>query len=171
MLRLEGQRCVVVGGGAVATRKIEGLLQAGAVVTVIAPRLTAGLARLVTQGLVVCEKRTYRRGDLVGAALAFAATSSRQVNASVAEEARQLKVPVNVADDPAACTFQVPAVVRQDGLTLAVSTAGRSPAYARRLRQELEHFLAPERLALLELYAEARQLLQQPVPAGLEGGS
>ena len=159
MLRLEGLRCVVVGGGSVAHRKVEGLLQAGAEVGVVAPRLSSELAKLVEQGLVRCEQRPYRQGDLSGATLAFAATDSRQVNAAVADDARQLRLPVNVADDPAGSTFQVPAVVERAGLTLAVSTGGRSPAFARRLREELEQLLSPERLTLLELYAELRASL------------
>lgn len=159
MLRVEGQRCVVIGGGKVAQRKIERLLEAGADVTVVAPTLSPELARWADQGSLRCERRPYRRGDLSGAALVFAATDSRQVNAAVAEDAQLLALPINVADDPAGSSFQVPAVIEREGLTLAVSTGGRSPAFARRLREELLELLSPERLALLDLYAELRASL------------
>jgi precorrin-2 dehydrogenase/sirohydrochlorin ferrochelatase len=165
MLRLEGQPCVVVGGGQVATRKISRLLQSGAAVGVIAPELSPALQALVEDGRLRLERREYQSGDLTGAALAFAATSSREVNAAVAREAHAGGIPVNVADDPQSSTFQVPAVAERDGLTVAISTSGRSPAYARRLREEIEALFSPERLALLDLYAELRESLPGPRPS------
>ena len=159
MLRIARRRCVVVGGGRVAGRKVAPLLEAGATVLLIAPSCGPELEALAKQGRVRWEPRGYRSGDLEGAALAFAATDSPAVNAAVAAEAETRDIPVNVADDPAASTFHVPAVVERDGLVLTVSTGGRSPAFARRLRLELEALLSPERLALLELYAELRASL------------
>ena len=156
MLRLGGKRCVVVGGGWVATRKVLPLLETGAEVTVIAPAVEPQLDDFASSGRVRLERRPYRRGDLAGATLAFSATDSRTVNAAVADEAGELGIPVNVADDPVASTFHVPAVSRPYGLTIALSTGGRSPAFARRLRQEIEELLTPERIALLELYVELR---------------
>jgi precorrin-2 dehydrogenase/sirohydrochlorin ferrochelatase len=161
MLRLEESTCVVVGGGEVATRKVERLLDTGTRIAVIAPRCTERLERLSAQGQIHLKRRQYQCGDLSGAALAFAATSSRGVNAAVAAEARSSGIPVNVADDQARCTFQVPALVEQDGVRLAISTGGRSPAFARRLREEIEQLLSPERIALFELYAELRMLLAE----------
>jgi siroheme synthase-like protein len=157
MLRLDGKRCVVIGGGKVAVRKVARLVEAGALVTVIAPSIDPLMARVERDGNPRRESRPYKRGDLVGAALAFAATDSHTVNAAVADEAAELGVPVNVSDDPAASTFHVPASFERQGLTLAISTGGRSPAFARRLREELEHLLTPERISLLELYAEVRE--------------
>jgi precorrin-2 dehydrogenase/sirohydrochlorin ferrochelatase len=156
MLRLSGRRCVVVGGGRVAARKIGPLLDAGAVVLVVAPECAPGIEQAASEGRVALIRRPYQAGDLQGADLAFAATDSRAVNARVADDADALGVRVNVADDPARSSFQVPSAARCGDVTLAVSTGGRSPAFARRLRQELEQFLTPERLALLELYAELR---------------
>jgi siroheme synthase-like protein len=156
MLRLAGRRCVVVGGGNVAARKVARLVEAGADVTVVAPDQGPELTKLAERGLLQRRRRSYRRGDLAGACLAFAATDSRAVNAAVADEAASLNVPVNVADNPAVSTFQVPAVIERDGLTLTVSTGGRSPAFARRLREQLEALLSTDRLALLDLYAELR---------------
>ena len=166
MLRLAGKRCVVVGGGRVATRKILPLLDTGAEVTVVAPAFEPPLEGYAGGGRLQLERRPYRRGDLAGATLAFAATDSRTVNAAVADEAAELGLPVNVADDPTASTFHVPAVSRPHGLTIALSTGGRSPAFARRLRQEIDELLTPERIGLLELYAELRSgLAEQADPA------
>jgi precorrin-2 dehydrogenase len=156
MLCLNGRRCLVVGGGTVASRKVERLLDAEAEVQVVAPRLSAELSERAARGQIGWSARDYRVGDLDGATLVFAATSCPEVNRAVAAEARSLGIPVNVADDPAGSTFQVPAQLERGDLTLAISTGGRSPAYARRLREELERFLSPERLALFDLYAELR---------------
>jgi precorrin-2 dehydrogenase/sirohydrochlorin ferrochelatase len=159
MLRIAGRRCVVIGGGRIATRKVAPLLEAGASVLLIAPNCGPQLEAVGKQGRVRWEPRAYRAGDLEGAALVFAATDSPAVNAAVAAEAKARDIPVNVADDPTASTFHVPAVVEREGLVLTVSTGGRSPAFARRLRLEIEALLSPERLALLELYAELRASL------------
>ena len=168
MLRLEGKHCLVIGAGQVAARKVARLVASGARVTVIAPTVEAEVQSLADQGRVKVIRRPYRRGDLVGGTLACAATDSRTVNAAVADEAAELGLLVNVADDPTASTMHVPAVMEQSGLTLAISTGGRSPAFARLLREQLEAVLTPERLALLELYAELRGVLQEqgrPFPA------
>lgn len=157
MLRLDGKRCVVIGAGKVAARKIAKLLESGALVVAVAPSFDPIFEKLDPRGRIKRETRPYRRGDLAGAMLAFAATDSHTVNAAVADEAAELGVPINVSDDPSISTFHVPASLDQHGLTLAISTGGRSPAFARRLREELEQLLTPERVALLELYAELRE--------------
>ncbi|MBI4231571.1 MAG: bifunctional precorrin-2 dehydrogenase/sirohydrochlorin ferrochelatase [Planctomycetes bacterium] len=133
-LLLTGREAVVVGGGAVAQRKARALLRCGARVTVIAPIVAAALAR--RRGVSV-RRRAYRTGDLKGAALAFAATDDRAVNARVARDARRSRIPVNVADDPRACDFHVPAVARRGPLTIAVGTSGASPALAAAVRDRL----------------------------------
>jgi siroheme synthase-like protein len=159
MLRLEDKKCVVIGGGRIAARKISRLLEAGADVTVIAPDFGSDVRTLVDDGALHAEQRGYVDGDLSNAAIAFAATSSPTVNAAVANEACRRNIPVNVADDPTASTFHVPAVVDRDDLTVAVSTSGRSPAFARSLRDEIDELLSSDRLELLELYAQLRDEL------------
>jgi len=156
MLRLDDRACVVVGGGRVAVRKVCGLLEAGATVRVIAPDIAPTLVELIEAGRVTWVRRKYRRGDLSGATLVIAATDDREVNAAVAREGSLEKIPTSVVDDPAASTLHVPAVLERDRLLLAISTGGRSPAYARRLREQLELFLSPERLALFTIYADLR---------------
>jgi precorrin-2 dehydrogenase / sirohydrochlorin ferrochelatase len=160
VLRLAGRHCVVVGGGVVATRKVQGLLSSDANVTVVAPGLSTELEDLVAAGRVRAERRPFEPADVDGAVLAFAATDSREVNRTVAEAARARGALVNVADDPAACDFTVPALVRRGDVTLAVSTGGRSPAFARFLREQLEGWLTDSRCELLELLAELRRELR-----------
>src|SRR5438067_13923192 len=114
-----------------------GLIGAGAAITVIAPALTPALAALASEGRLLHEPRGYRHGDLAGFDLALAATDAGDVNAALAREGRARGVWVNAADDPANCTFILPALVRRGDLTVAVSTGGTSPALARAVREEL----------------------------------
>ena len=156
-LTVAGRRCVVVGGGAVATRKVQSLLDAGAVVHVVSPALSEHLTALAAAGRVTAERRPYAPGDAHGAFLVIAATDERAVNAAVAAEARAERALVTVCDDPAASDLVGVSVIRRGGLTVTVATEGRSPALARLLREELESFLTPERVALLDLLAAERQ--------------
>jgi precorrin-2 dehydrogenase len=157
LLDLAGRRCVMVGGGIIAGRRVDGLLTAGARVTVISPRLTRTLAARAAEGRIDHEAREYRDGDLDGADLAFVATDAGEVNAAVAREARARGVWINAADDPARCTFILPALVRRGDLTVAVATGGSSPALARAIREELETYLTDDYATLAAIAAEARR--------------
>ena len=159
-VELEGRPCVVLGGGAVAERKVEGLLAAGAVVTVVSPALSPALATLAAAGRIAHVVRSYTEGDLAGAALAFAATDDGGVNAAVALEGRARGVWVNAADDPAHCDAILPAVVRRGAVTVAVSTGGASPALARAVRQRIEAALPDAYGPLAEVAADARRELR-----------
>ncbi len=159
-LELTGRRCLVVGGGPVAERRVDGLLAAGATVTVVSPTLTAALAAHAAAGRITHERRGYRPGDVAGFDLAFAATDTGDVNGAVAAEARRHGVWVNAADDPARCTFILPALVRRGDLTVAVATGGTSPALARAIRDELEAHLTAEYATLAEIAAEVRRELR-----------
>ncbi len=143
-LDLEGRPCVVIGGGEVAERKVESLLAAGARVTVVAPSLTAALAALADTHEIVHHPRSYRGGDLAGAALAFAATDDEAVDATIAAEAVGSGVLLNVADRPQLCGFIMPAVVTRGPVSVAISTAGTSPALSRRIKRDLEPALGEE---------------------------
>ncbi|MCS7222045.1 MAG: bifunctional precorrin-2 dehydrogenase/sirohydrochlorin ferrochelatase [Anaerolineae bacterium] len=147
---------VVIGGGQVAERKVQGLLQAGAEVKVISPCLTPALARLAQDGRIQAELRNYLPGDLVDAHLAIAATNDAAVNAAVAEEAHWRGCLINVVDDPQLSNFHVPAVIRRGKVTIGISTAGASPALARYLRRLLESLIGPEYGQLAEIFAELR---------------
>jgi siroheme synthase-like protein len=159
-LEMKDRPCVVVGGGGVAERKVEGLLAAGARVTVVSPELTAALAALKEEGRLQHVARPYREGDLEGYEVAVVATDDGSVNADVAREGRQRSVWVNAVDDPPNCDFILPSVVRRGDVVIAVSTGGASPALARRLREELEAFLEEESASLAGLLQDVRQELR-----------
>jgi precorrin-2 dehydrogenase / sirohydrochlorin ferrochelatase len=134
-LNLRGKKCIVVGGGKVAERKVAALIRAGACVMVISPELTAALERRRAAGEIDHIGRKYRKGDLKGAFVVIAATSSEEINRSVSIDAPLL---VNVVDAPELCNFIAPAAVRRGPLAIAVSTGGASPAMAAAVRGELE---------------------------------
>lgn len=158
-LDLADRPCLVIGGGPVAERKVDGLLAVGAQVTVVSPQLTSALVELVETGRVRHLARPYRRGDLAGAVLAFTALDDPAATKAVAEDARDLGVWLNAADDPAQCDFYLPAVVKRGALTVAVGSGGASPALTRALRDHIEAALGAEWTALAEMAAAARREL------------
>lgn len=155
-LDLDGRPCVVIGGGAVAERKVGALVGLGALVTVVSPALSAGLDALAQAGRVRHVGRPYEPGDLAGFQLAFVATDEGAVNAAVRREGRERGVWVNAADDPARCDFILPAVLRRGELVVAVATGGSSPALSRAIREELEAYFTPEYAGLARIAAEVR---------------
>jgi siroheme synthase-like protein len=163
-LELANQECLVIGGGEIAERKADALLQAGARVTVVSPELTPNLEALARAGFVRWLPREYREGDLAGFVLAMAATDCEPVNRRVSAEARSRKIPVNVCDRPELCSFIVPAVVRQGDLILAVFTGGQSPMLARQIREQLAGQFGPEYAELLELLGGLRSRLKREIP-------
>ncbi|MFU8857040.1 MAG: precorrin-2 dehydrogenase/sirohydrochlorin ferrochelatase family protein, partial [Deferrisomatales bacterium] len=152
-----GLRCVVVGGGRVATRKVGGLLAVGARVTVVAPEASPEVQGWAREGRVAWERRPFRPEDLEGAALVFAATSDREVNGRVAAESAARGVWVNVADDAEASGFHVPAVLRRGRLAVAVGTGGASPALAAWVRDRIGELLPAGLEPLVELAAAVRR--------------
>jgi precorrin-2 dehydrogenase/sirohydrochlorin ferrochelatase len=156
-LLVAGRACLVVGGGTVALDKVDGLLDAGAVVTVVAPEVTPELAERT--GITV-EQRPYRSGEAADHRLVIVATDDPAVNAEVAADAEAAGVWVNAADDIDNCTFTLPARVRRGDLLLTVSTGGRSPGLASWVRRRLEAEYGPEWAPLLDLVAEARDELR-----------
>ncbi|MGH2773513.1 MAG: siroheme synthase CysG [Actinomycetota bacterium] len=155
-LELSGRRCVVVGGGDAAEHKVNGLLQAGADVTVVAGSFTEGLEGLAGQGRVTLVRRDYEPGDLRGAFVAIAATEDSAANARIRQEAERERVLLNAVDDPPNCDFAVPSIIRSGDLMLAISTGGKAPALSKRLRQELTAQFGPEYGRLIDLLEEVR---------------
>jgi precorrin-2 dehydrogenase/sirohydrochlorin ferrochelatase len=143
LLDLRRVRVLVVGGGAVATRKAEGLVEAGGRPTVIAPELTLELRGLVEREGLPCHLRPYRAGDAAGFGLVFAATDRPAVNAQVARDAEAAGALASVADAGAESAFHVPATIRRGDLVVALSTGGASPLLSRRLRERLEAVVTP----------------------------
>src|SRR5256884_2272320 len=163
-LDLRGRRAVVIGGGAVAEQKVRGLTAAGAHVTVVSPDLSPGLTDLAARGAIELRRRPYRGGDLAGAWLAIAATDDRAVNEAVYAEAERLGVPLNAVDDLEHCSFIAPAIHREGDITVAVSTGGKSPALAVRLRQRIARLVGRAEARLCALLGELRPELAERVP-------
>lgn len=163
-LDVRGRRAVVIGGGAVAEQKVLGLLDASARVIVVSPETTPRLDELAGAGAIELLRRSYRAGDLAGAWLAIAATDDRAVNAAVWAEAEQRGVPLNAVDDLDHCSFIAPAIHRAGDITVAVSTAGKSPALAVRLRERIARLVDRAEARLCELLGELRPELAARVP-------
>ena len=137
-LKLDRRRCVVVGGGEIGLEKVEGLLVCGADVTLIAPEANEALSRLAKEGAISWERRTYAGpSDLENVFLVIAATDDTDVNVAVYEDAEKRAMLVNVVDVPPLCNFILPAIVRTGPLAIAISTAGASPALAKRMKRQI----------------------------------
>ena len=157
-LNITGQLCVVIGGGGVATRKINSLLSCDARVRVISPELSTGVKQLLDKNTLEWIPRAYVTGDLQGATLAFALTDHPEVQQQIATEAKERGIPVNIGDNPDGCTFQTAATVRRGDLLISISTGGGSPALAATIRKELELHYGPEYGDLVRLLSMIRQL-------------
>lgn len=160
-LNIEGRKCVVVGGGLVALRKVKVLLEHGAKVYVISPDLCPEIIQLSDSGAVDVIHRDYIRGDLEGAVIAIAATDDSKTNEEVSEEARVNGVLVNVVDDQQHSDFIIPSYLRRGDITIAVSTGGKSPALARKIRAMLEKDFGAEYASLAPLVNKVRTELKQ----------
>lgn len=163
-LDLRNRKCVVAGGGAVAERKVRGLLAAGADVTVIAPVASGSLEGLAAAGRVRLERRAFERSDTRDAFLVFAATDRASVNEEVALAAGENDTPVNRSDGIGTGDFSVPATLRRGGLQVAVSTAGGSPAYARLVKRHLEDVLGREHAGVVDYLAGLRPRVMARFP-------
>jgi precorrin-2 dehydrogenase/sirohydrochlorin ferrochelatase len=164
-LDLEKKLCVVIGGGRVAERKVSGLLSCAAQVLVISPELTDRLLRQYNEGAIDWLDREYRQGDLKQAFLVIAATNDEETQKQVYDEAAAHNLLLNVADVPHRCNFILPATARQGDLMISISTAGKSPALARKLRMELEKRYGVEYRILVDILGVIRpQILASGLP-------
>jgi siroheme synthase-like protein len=163
-LRLSERRCLVVGGGDIGLEKVEGLLACDAAVTVVAPTAHPELERLAAEGSITWHPREYHRGDLEGSFLVIAATNDSEVNISVHEHAEARAMLVNVVDVPPLCNFILPAVVRTGPLAIAISTAGASPALAKRMKREIAALFGEEYARLAVMLNEARGWAKATLP-------
>lgn len=158
-LDIRNKACVVIGGGDVAERKVVSLISAGARVTVVSPEFTVNLVRMGEDGKILLIRRLYQEGDLKGAFLAYAATDEEDINKRVYMEGAKKGILLNVVDEPEMCDFIVPSVVKRGALSIAISTGGASPAFAKRLRMEMEERYGEEYSVFLEIMAAIRQKL------------
>jgi len=163
-LKLSGRRCLVVGGGGVGLEKVEGLLACDADVTLVAPEAVSELAALAAEGSIAWERRAYARADLEGTFLAIAATSDTDVNIAVYDDAEARAMLVNVVDVPPLCNFILPAVVRTGPLAIAISTAGASPALAKRMKREVAELFGAEYAQLAIMLNDARGWAKGTLP-------
>ncbi len=163
-LKLSGRRCLVVGGGEVGLEKVEGLLACGGDVALVAPEAEPALAAYAAEGSIVWERRAYEPADLDGAFMVIAATNDSEVNIGVYEDAERRAMLVNVVDVPPLCNFILPAVVRQGPLAIAISTAGASPALAKRMKREIAAQFGAPYADLAVLLNEARGWAKATLP-------
>jgi precorrin-2 dehydrogenase / sirohydrochlorin ferrochelatase len=163
-IELREQPCIVIGGGKIAEGKVEGLLAGWANVTVISPDLTAHLRELVEEKKITYLARAYQPGDLTGAFMVICATDQAEINHQVWQEASANRQLVNVVDDTPRCNFIAPSILRKGDLTIAISTSGKAPALAVRLKERLQRELGPEYERFLELAGELREPLARHIP-------
>ena len=159
-LDLTGRRCLVVGGGPVAARKARSLVEAGASVTVVAPKVEG---KIKADPRLRVEERAYRDTDLHGVSLAICATDDGLLNRAIAADARDLEILVNVVDCPALCNFILPAVAARGPVQIAVSTGGKSPTMARKLRDRVMESIGPEYGELVDLLGEIRATVKERI--------
>jgi precorrin-2 dehydrogenase/sirohydrochlorin ferrochelatase len=166
-LNVAGRHCMVFGGGEVAERKVLSLLECGAHVTVVAPEVCPSLRELAARGRIVLELRPYRRGDLACKPfLVFAATNDETVHRQLWEEAEANNILINVVDVPQLCNFIMPSILRRGDLCIAISTGGRSPALARRIRLALEEHFPADFGELLLRVSEVREFVKERMQPG-----
>ena len=156
---IENRECLVVGGGGVALRKVEGLLDCGALVTVVSPKFQDDFSQIDDSKPLRLLRRPYRSTDLDDKFLVIGATDNEDLNRQISQEAHRRNILCNIADVPDACSFILPAVVRRGDLAIAVSTSGKSPAFAKHLRKQLEKQFGEEYTTFLVLMGAIRQKL------------
>ena len=161
---LTGRRCVVVGGGPIAQRKVTTLLRHGAQVTLVSPTLTARLRVLAQHGTMTHVPRRFRPADLRGAWLVYGATDDEHINKLVARSAERQRIFTNIVDQTPLCSFIAPAISRRGPLTIAVSTGGASPSLAKNVRDQLAATLGREVPPMLRLLAQLRGVAKRRLP-------
>ncbi len=158
-LDIKMKHCLVVGGGAVATRKVITLVNCDASVTVVSPEVTEALKELAEKGTIVVEKRPYRPSDLDGKFLVIGATNIEHLNSNISSDALHKNILCNIVDQPEACNFILPSIVNRGDLIIAISTSGKSPAFSKQLRKDLEKEFGEEYADFLRLMGAIRRRL------------
>ena len=158
-LDIRNRRCLVVGGGRVGTRKVKTLLDCGAHATIISPQVSKQLEEMADDQRAIIKNRAYQSGDLEGVFLVIGATDDEKLNRQISRDAEERGLLCNIADRPEICNFILPSIVHRGDLTISISTAGTSPAMAKKLRQDLEKQYGPEYADFLRLMGAVRQKL------------
>jgi len=161
-LDIQNRNCLVVGGGGVGTRKVKTLLDCGARVTLVSPKVSPQLRDLAASGDIILKERSYQSDDLSNMFLVIGATDDEKLNKQISSDANRLNTLCNIADRPEVCNFILPSIVHRDDLVITISTSGQSPAMAKKLRKSLENQFGKEYGTLLRLMGAIRKkLLQQ----------
>jgi precorrin-2 dehydrogenase/sirohydrochlorin ferrochelatase len=158
-LDIQNRNCLVVGGGSVGTRKVATLLSCGAIVTVISPQATAQLQKQAQEGSITLKKRGYQTADLEDMFLVIGATDDESLNRKISHDAENRNTLCNIADRPAVCNFILPSIVHRGDLVMTISTSGKSPALAKKLRKALENQFGDEYTHFLTLMGTIRKKL------------
>jgi len=158
-LDIKNRNCLVVGGGAVGTRKVNSLLECGAGVTVVSPNPTSQLTELASEGAITLTRRAYRSADLDGAFLVIGATDDKSLNQQISNDAARTLTLCNIADRPEVCNFILPSIIQRGDLVITISTSGKSPALAKQLRQKLGTQFGKEYAEFLLLMGAIRKKL------------
>lgn len=155
-LKLENKNCLIIGGGRVAQRKIKTLLEYDACIKVVSPHLEEEIFKWAEQGRITLVKRSFLPQDLDNIFMVFIATNDNRVNTHIANQCKEKGIMANVVDDPGLCDFYVPSILRRKSLCLAISTEGKSPAFARWLRRQMENYISEEYGEFVEILGEIR---------------
>jgi precorrin-2 dehydrogenase/sirohydrochlorin ferrochelatase len=158
-LDIKNKKCLVVGGGSVSSRKVDTLLKCGTKITVVSPEFSESLQKLGDKGTIIIKNKAYKSSDLEGMFLVIGATDNEQLNRKISADADKQNVLCNIADVPDASNFVLPAIVSRGDLTIAISTSGKSPAFAKKLRKDLEKEFGEEYEAFLDLMGTIRKKL------------
>ena len=158
-LDIKGRQCLVVGGGRVGSRKVDTLVQCGAEVTVVSAEVSPTVKQLADENAILLKQRAYRASDVEGMFLVIGATDNETLNRQINADAERLNLLCNIADRPEICNFILPAIVRRGSFVMAISTAGKSPAFAKHVRKRLETQFGPEYGVMLELMGAIRSKL------------
>lgn len=158
-LDVKNRKCLVVGGGSVGTRKVLTLLDCGAIVTVVSLDVSEKLLELADNGSIAWEKRSYLASDLDGMFLVFGTTDDEELNRQISADAEKLNMLCNIADRPEVCNFILPSIVNRGDLVISISTSGKSPAFAKKLRKQLEKQFGVEYAEFLRLMGAIREKL------------
>jgi precorrin-2 dehydrogenase/sirohydrochlorin ferrochelatase len=162
-LDVRHRKCLVIGGGKVAERKVLSLLNCGAKVSVVSLDLTDDLRKLADKGAIEFESRQYNTDDLKECFLVISAVDDKEINSRIADDCLECNILVNAVDDPARCSFTVPSVLRRGPLCVTVSTQGKSPLLSKKIRENLETLFGPEYSELAELMGKIRKQVLENV--------
>ncbi len=167
-LDIEGRNVIIIGGGNVCARKAETMMNYGAKVTVVSPEFTDEIEVWAREGCLQIRRKTYEPADLDGANIVIASTDHQSVNEQIAADCRARRIPVNVVDVTHLCEFIVPAIIEKNGIQIAISTGGKSPALARTLKEDLQRTIGPEYSEVNELLGSLRTSAKAVLPTDID---